>query len=88
MPRSSGIANLDLGIFTKSSGKRFFTMPSTRQLVYNNMSSAGKYTCTEYREEMVLLGLKRRLADPALPEKEKRLLKEHIGRLEQEMGMD
>lgn len=52
------------------------------------MSSTGKYTCTEYREEMVLLGLKRRLADPALPEKEKRMLRERISRLEQEMGMD
>ncbi|WP_319521173.1 hypothetical protein [uncultured Desulfosarcina sp.] len=52
------------------------------------MSSTGKYTCTEYREEMVLLGLKRRLADPALPEKEKQVLKERISQLEQEMGMD
>jgi len=37
---------------------------------------------------MVLLGLKRRLSDPALPEKEKRMLRERISRLEQEMGMD
>jgi len=52
------------------------------------MGSTGKYTCTEYREEMVLLGLKRRLADRALPEKEKQLLKERIRQLELEMGMD
>lgn len=57
-------------------------------MVCKDMSSAGKYTCTEYREEMVLLGLKRRLADPALPEKERQVLKERISRLEQEMGMD
>jgi hypothetical protein len=52
------------------------------------MRSTGKYICTEYREEMVLLGLKRRLADPALPEKEKQVLQERISQLEQQMGMD
>jgi hypothetical protein len=57
-------------------------------MVCKGMSSAGKYTCSEYREEMILLGLKRRLAEPGLPEKEKRLLIERIGKLEQEMGMD
>jgi hypothetical protein len=64
------------------------TIKSLIGLQQNNMSSAGKYTCTEYREEMILLGLKRRLADPALPEKEKRILRERISRLKQEMGMD
>jgi len=57
-------------------------------MVCNDMRSTGKYTCTEYREEMVLLGLKRRLADPDLPEKEKRVLRERVSQLEQEMGMD
>jgi hypothetical protein len=57
-------------------------------MVCKGMSSAGKYTCSEYREEMILLGLKRRLAEPGLPEKEKGLLIERIGKLEQEMGMD
>ena len=52
------------------------------------MNTPGKYTCTEYREEMILLGLKRRLADPDLPETEKRRLLERISQLEQEMGMD
>ena len=52
------------------------------------MNSAGKYTCTEYRQEMILLGLKRRLADPGLSEAEKRSLAERIHQLEQEMGMD
>ena len=47
-----------------------------------------KYTCTHYREEMILLGLKRRLAEPDLPEAEKHALVERIRRLEQEMGMD
>jgi hypothetical protein len=48
----------------------------------------GKYTCQEYREEMLLLGLKRQLEDPALPEAEKQRLVEKIRELEQKMGMD
>jgi len=58
------------------------------QIGARKMNSAGKYTCSEYREEMILLGLKRRLADPDLPETEKQALLARISRLEQEMGMD
>ena len=46
------------------------------------------YTCTEYREEMVLVGLRRRLADPATSPEEKEALEKEIKRLETEMGMD
>ncbi|MFZ1984061.1 MAG: hypothetical protein WAU91_06585 [Desulfatitalea sp.] len=46
------------------------------------------YTCTEYRQEMVLLGLRRRLADPALSHKEKKDLEAQIRKLEVEMGMN
>jgi hypothetical protein len=52
------------------------------------MLPMGKYTCQEYREEMLLLGLKRQLEDPALPEAEKQRLVEKIRELEQKMGMD
>ncbi|MBC2711617.1 MAG: hypothetical protein HGJ94_11720 [Desulfosarcina sp.] len=52
------------------------------------MKSAGKYTCTEYRQEMILLGLKRQLEDPGLPEAEKRCIAEKISELEQQIGMD
>ncbi len=52
-----------------------------------NMKAPGNYTCTEYREEMILLGLRRRLADPGLSEAERRSLQERISQLEQEMGM-
>jgi hypothetical protein len=52
------------------------------------MSPTGKYTCSEYREEMLLLGLKRQLEDPTLSETEKKQLIEKIAELEQEMGMD
>ena len=52
------------------------------------MNYPGKYTCAEYREEMLLLGLKRRLETPDLSESEKRRLTEEIRELEKKMGMD
>jgi hypothetical protein len=52
------------------------------------MNSPGKYTCSEYREEMILLGLKRRLTEPDLSEAERQRLLDRINALEQEMGMD
>ncbi|WP_300457998.1 hypothetical protein [Desulfobacula sp.] len=49
--------------------------------------SSGKYTCNEYREEMILLGLQKRLAAPNVtPEEKKELLRE-IARVEQQMGI-
>ncbi|MBU0991265.1 MAG: hypothetical protein KJ737_02125 [Proteobacteria bacterium] len=45
------------------------------------------YTCTEYREEMILLGLRRRLQSGNLSEEQKRELIKEIKRLEKQMGM-
>ncbi|MBU0971068.1 MAG: hypothetical protein KKC20_10500 [Proteobacteria bacterium] len=46
------------------------------------------YTCNDYREEMILLGLQRQLAAPDLaPEKKQEILKE-IARVEARMGLD
>ena len=45
------------------------------------------YTCTDYRQEMVLIGLKRRLADPTLDPKEKKSIEIEIKKLETEMGL-
>jgi len=47
-----------------------------------------QYTCTDYRMEMMLLGLKRRLAEPDLDEKETKQIQEQISKLETEMGMN
>ncbi len=47
-----------------------------------------QYTCREYREEMVLLGLRRRLAQEDLPEEERRVLRARLVELEAEMEMD
>lgn len=52
------------------------------------MKSKPKYTCAEYREEMALLGLMRRLGNTRLSEDERKKIEEEIHRLELEMGMD
>jgi hypothetical protein len=50
--------------------------------------SKPKYTCNDYREEMILLGLRKQLNDTTIsPEKKKEIEKE-IRTLEQKMGMD
>ncbi|BBO71703.1 hypothetical protein DSCA_56330 [Desulfosarcina alkanivorans] len=52
------------------------------------MKPVGNYTCTEYRQEMMLLGLKRQLEDPKLPEPDRMRIAERVRELEQQMGMD
>jgi hypothetical protein len=47
-----------------------------------------KYTCTDYRQEMILAGLKRQLAQSGLSKAERDRLNEQIRQLESEMGMD
>ncbi|MCK5099274.1 MAG: hypothetical protein KAR45_14285 [Desulfobacteraceae bacterium] len=48
----------------------------------------GQYTCSEYREEMILLGLQKRLSAKDLtPEEKENLLKE-IALVEKQMGID
>ena len=51
-------------------------------------NNTGNYTCNEYREEMMLLGLKKRLGLGNLSEEEKLALEEDIKRLESLMGME
>ena len=45
------------------------------------------YTCNEYRQEMVLLALRRKLLLADLTEEERQRLSEEIARLEEEIGM-
>jgi hypothetical protein len=47
-----------------------------------------KYTCSDYRQEMILAGLHRQLSDPGLSESEKERLKIRIRELEKEMGLE
>ena len=47
-----------------------------------------RYTCNDYRQEMMLAGLRKQLADPGLSPSEKERLEKEIRRLEAEMGLD
>ena len=48
----------------------------------------GAYTCQDYRSEMLLLGLTRRLQAGGLDSREAEELRRQIAALEVEMGMD
>ena len=47
-----------------------------------------KYTCADYRSEMTLLGLKKRLHQEELNEEEKRAVRLQIEELETAMALD
>jgi hypothetical protein len=47
-----------------------------------------KYTCNDYRSEMILLGLNQRLEDEALSEEERIEIEKQIKELEAIMGLD
>ena len=49
-------------------------------------SDSNRYTCKEYREEMILLALRQKLHNHDLPESEKEHLREEITRLEEKIG--
>jgi hypothetical protein len=48
----------------------------------------GTYTCREYREEMILLSLQKKLAAPDLSPEEKQQILREIAEVEARMGMD
>jgi len=47
-----------------------------------------KYTCVDYRSEMKLLGLKRRLEEENLSEEKRTQIVQEIEELEKKMDMD
>lgn len=47
-----------------------------------------RYGCADYREEMRLMGLKRRLEQPGLSAEERESLRKEIAALERAMGLD
>jgi len=49
--------------------------------------SGAPYTCGDYRQEMVLLALKKRLAEGSFSPEEKPVIEKEIAELEKEMGM-
>jgi len=46
------------------------------------------YTCGEYRLEMLLISLRRRLADQQLSQAQKQRIEREIKALEKQMGLD
>lgn len=53
-----------------------------------NEGEKPRYGCADYREEMRLMGLKRRLEQAGLPAEESENLKKEIAALERAMGLD
>lgn len=45
------------------------------------------YTCADYREEMMLLGLKKRLETESLTDEEKASIQDRIAAIEKSMGL-
>lgn len=52
------------------------------------MEKKERYGCSDYRREMILVGLKKRLAAPGLTERERESLESEIEKLEKEMSLD
>lgn len=50
--------------------------------------SNNKYTCNEYREEMILLSLQRQLKNKELTDSEREKLLEEIKKIEKNMDME
>ena len=50
--------------------------------------NGGQYTCTEYREEMILLGLQKRLSSEGLTLEEKESILKEIAKVEKQVGID
>ena len=46
------------------------------------------YTCRDFREEMILLALKRQLSSTDLTEEERSALEKRVKELESDMGLD
>ena len=57
-------------------------------MVKTIMGSNTATTCTDYRQEMMLLGLQRQLAAKGLSETERQRIAERIRELERQLGMD
>lgn len=60
---------------------------NTKKILINECR-AMKYTCVDYRSEMKLLGLKRRLEEENLGEEERAQIVQEIKELEKKMDMN
>ena len=53
-----------------------------------HMPQKDKYTCSDYREEMRLIGLKKRLSEETLNPAEKQIIETEIDELERTLQLD
>lgn len=51
-----------------------------------NHTKQNAYTCNDYREEMILAGLKKRLSQTGLSKQERSEIEREVLRIEKEMG--
>ena len=51
------------------------------------MTESPDYTCADYREEMILLGLRRRVENPDISKEEKTAILSRIQELEKSLDM-
>ena len=54
----------------------------------NPGAKTSNYTCNDYREEMILLGLQKQLARPGLTPEQRQDLLRQIAEVEKKMGLD
>ena len=52
------------------------------------MPQKNTYTCSDYREEMRLIGLRKRLKEEALSHREKQIIEAEISELEKTLQLD
>ena len=52
------------------------------------MAQKNKYTCSDYREEMRLVGLKKRLNEENLSQAEKQIIEVEIAKLEKALQLN
>ncbi|MBF0112845.1 MAG: hypothetical protein HQK74_08955 [Desulfamplus sp.] len=53
----------------------------------DNPKNRSKYTCNDYREEMILASLRQQLANPDLSQEAKESLIKEIEKIEKDMGL-
>ena len=57
------------------------------RLFFNMKNNKDNYTCSDYQQEMVLLGLRKQLNDDCLTDKERQQILDQIEKLEEKLGL-
>jgi len=57
------------------------------RLFINMKNKKDNYTCSDFRQEMILLGLRKQLNEEHITDKEQQQILDQIEKLEEKMGM-